>query len=167
MFWGGRRCPTPSNWSRSTSRRGRGIVGSPSPMQYREREVEGMDNQAAYGAFVAVPSFGDRLPATEIAPIRSRIPSLRSVFGYVPESELPSDRPTCVVGLSPRAAAEVERSELDRRNTDDPNDPTTHLTRSSMQPSADDLFDLRNRKRVEGGPRHNHSCGRSRPGICD
>ncbi|XGU21052.1 AMP-binding protein [Rhodococcus sp. 3Y1] len=38
-----------------------GIVVSPLPMQYREREVEGMANQAAFAAFVTVPSFGDRL----------------------------------------------------------------------------------------------------------
>ena len=33
-----------------------GIVVSPLPMQYREREVEGMANQAAFAAFVTVQS---------------------------------------------------------------------------------------------------------------
>jgi len=105
-----------------------GIVVSPLPMQYREREVEGMANQAAFAAFVTVPSFGDRFPATEIAAIRSRIASLRSVFAYAPESELPAELPTGVVGLSPRAATESQRSALDRRNTEDPNDPNDAMT---------------------------------------
>ena len=61
-----------------------GIVVSPLPMQYREREVLGMGTQADFAAYVTVARFGDRTPAAEVLALRSRMPSLRHVVALGP-----------------------------------------------------------------------------------
>ncbi len=104
-----------------------GIVVSPLPMQYREREIVGMANQAEFAAFLTVPRFGGRSPVAEVHEARERIPSLRTVIAYGPTQEA-ADLPDGVLHLAPTAASDDQRERVAARRADDPNDPNDCLT---------------------------------------
>lgn len=104
-----------------------GIVVSPLPMQYREREIVGMANQAEFAAFLTVPRFGGRSPVAEVHEARERIPSLRTVIAYGPTEEA-ADLPDGVLHLAPTAASDDQRERVAARRADDPNDPNDCLT---------------------------------------
>ncbi|MGH1561233.1 class I adenylate-forming enzyme family protein [Mumia sp. DW29H23] len=105
-----------------------GIVVSPLPMQYREREVVGMATQAEFAAFVTTYAFGDRHPAADALAARDRIPSLPTVVGFGLPGEAPEDMPAGVVHLVPAAASEDDTARVAAYRESDPNDPNDCLT---------------------------------------
>ncbi|WP_344648331.1 AMP-binding protein, partial [Cryptosporangium japonicum] len=59
-----------------------GVIVSPLPMQYREREIAEMAAQASFRAYVTVATFGGRSPAAEVASVRDRLPALEHVMTF-------------------------------------------------------------------------------------
>lgn len=104
-----------------------GVVVSPLPMQYREREVAGMGSQARFAAYVTSPHFGDRSPVAEVLALRPRLPGLRSVVGFGAETEV-ADLPPDAVSFTPGPASEKERARLTEHVAADPNDANDALT---------------------------------------
>lgn len=104
-----------------------GIVISPLPMQYREREIVGMANQAEFVAFITCASFGDRSPVREVLEARDQIPSLASIAVLGDPAEH-ADLPEKVLVWSPEPATEEQRERVARRRADDPNDANDCLT---------------------------------------
>ena len=104
-----------------------GIVVSPLPMQYRQREILGMANQAEFAAFVTSATFGGRSPVLDVLDVRDQVPSLRAVAVFGDPSEL-ADVPGGVESWAPAAATEAERAQVASRRADDPNDANDCLT---------------------------------------
>lgn len=104
-----------------------GIVVSPLPMQYRQREILGMANQAEFAAFVTSATFGGRSPVLDVLDVRDQVPSLRTVAVFGDPSEL-ADVPDGVESWAPAAATEAERAQVASRRADDPNDANDCLT---------------------------------------
>ncbi|MGJ9422595.1 AMP-binding protein [Aeromicrobium sp. CF3.5] len=105
-----------------------GIVISPLPMQYREREIVGMANQAEFAAFVTVPRFGGRSPVAEVAEAREQMPSLQHVIAFGPDEEVAGGMPGGVLHLAPTAASTEQRERVAAQMAADPNDPNDCLT---------------------------------------
>ena len=104
-----------------------GIVVSPLPMQYRQREILGMANQAEFAAFVTSATFGGRSPVLDVLDVREQIPSLRTVAVFGDPAEL-EDVPGTVVAWAPAVATDAERAQVASRRADDPNDANDCLT---------------------------------------
>lgn len=104
-----------------------GVVVSPLPMQFREREIVGMGRQASFAAYVTAPHFGDRAPAADVLAVRDRIPSLRHVVAFGAPEEL-TGLSDGVTPMTPGAATEDERSRVAARMEADPNDANDCLT---------------------------------------
>jgi len=104
-----------------------GIVISPLPMQYREREIVGMANQAEFAAFITCASFGDRSPVRDVLEARAQIPSLTAIAAFGDPAEH-ADLPEDVLNWSPASATDEERARVARRRADDPNDANDCLT---------------------------------------
>ncbi|MFI5952313.1 class I adenylate-forming enzyme family protein [Cryptosporangium sp. NPDC051539] len=102
-----------------------GVVVSPLPMQYREREVVEMARQASFRAFVTVAAFGGRSPAAEVVAVRDRLPSLTAVvtFGLPAEGGSGAD-----AAWVPASASEADRQRVEAHRTADPNDANDALT---------------------------------------
>ncbi len=104
-----------------------GVVVSPLPMQYREREIVGMGNQAGFAAYVTSPRFGDRSPVADLLGMRDRLLTLRTVVAF--------GAPTELVGLTegayvatPTPADGDERDRVAAQAAADPNDANDCLT---------------------------------------
>ncbi len=104
-----------------------GIVVSPLPMQYREREVLGMANQAEFDLFIGAAGFGGRSPVSEVAALTDRIASLRHVVAFGAAGDL-GETPDSVTAWHPRPATADERARVEQRRLDDPNDANDCLT---------------------------------------
>ena len=104
-----------------------GIVVSPLPMQYRQREILGMANQAEFAAFVTSATFSGRSPVLDVLDVRDQVPSLRTVavFGDAAEH---TDVPGTVEAWVPGAATDAEREQVAQRRASDPNDANDCLT---------------------------------------
>jgi acyl-CoA synthetase len=109
-----------------------GIVVSPLPMQYREREVLGMGTQADFAAYVTVARFGDRAPAADVLALRDRMPSLQHVVALGPAIETiaatDGEGVDGFVVVNPAPATEEERARVAGHVAADPNDPNDALT---------------------------------------
>ncbi|KHL18637.1 acyl-CoA synthetase (AMP-forming)/AMP-acid ligase II [Mumia flava] len=105
-----------------------GVVVSPLPMQYRERELVGMANQAEFAVFVTTEGFAGRNPAADAAAARDRIPSLRAVVALGLPGEEADATPADVVRLVPSAASAADTDAVAGRRAEDPNDPNDCLT---------------------------------------
>ncbi|TQS41923.1 class I adenylate-forming enzyme family protein [Cryptosporangium phraense] len=97
-----------------------GVVVSPLPMQYREREVVEMARQASFRAFVTAAAFGGRSPAAEVESVRDRLPSLEAVVTF----GLPAEG----AGWSPTPASADDRERVEAHRAADPNDANDALT---------------------------------------
>jgi len=104
-----------------------GIVLSPLPMQYREREIVGMANQAEFVAFVTCASFGDRSPVADVLAARDQIPSLRHVVAFGDAAEH-SNVVADALLWTPQPATDAEREHIAQRRASDPNDANDCLT---------------------------------------
>ncbi len=104
-----------------------GVVVSPLPMQYREREIVGMGNQAGFAAYLTSARFSDRAPAADVAAIQDRVPTMATVVAFGAASEL-TELPSGVRALSPEAATDAERSVVSAHLAGDPNDANDCLT---------------------------------------
>ncbi|EFQ84821.1 AMP-binding enzyme [Aeromicrobium marinum DSM 15272] len=105
-----------------------GVIVSPLPMQYREREIVGMANQAEFAAYLTVASFGDRSPVTEVHEAREQMPSLRTVIAFGPAEEAAGGLPDGVLHLAPTPVAADDRAAVEAHVAADPNDPNDCLT---------------------------------------
>ncbi|WP_211247567.1 class I adenylate-forming enzyme family protein [Cryptosporangium arvum] len=97
-----------------------GVIVSPLPMQYREREIAEMAAQASFRAYVTVATFGGRSPAAEVASVRDRLPALEHVVTF--------GRPGEGAAWVPVPASAEDRSAVDAHRAGDPNDPNDALT---------------------------------------
>lgn len=104
-----------------------GVVVSPLPMQYREREIVGMGSQAGFAAYVTSPRFGDRSPVTDLLGLRDRLPSLRAVLAFGAPAELAGLTPGAYAVL-PAPATEDEHALVAAHTAADPNEPNDCLT---------------------------------------
>lgn len=102
-----------------------GVVVSPLPMQYREREFLGMAKQAGFVAFVTAAHFGDRRLATEIAAVADEVPTLEYVIAFGDPAELadldPAGEPR-VTSVVPQRADDADRALIGELIASDPND---------------------------------------------
>ncbi|MFI5430154.1 AMP-binding protein [Aeromicrobium sp. UC242_57] len=105
-----------------------GVVVSPLPMQYREREIVGMATQAEFKAFVTVPQFGARSPLGDIQAARAQMPSVEALIAYGPHAEVMTDVPEGILHIAPTPATAEQRSRVDEQVAADPNDPNDCLT---------------------------------------
>ncbi|WP_456695934.1 class I adenylate-forming enzyme family protein [Aeromicrobium sp. P5_D10] len=105
-----------------------GVIVSPLPMQYREREIVGMANQGEFKAFVTVAKFGGRSPLADVAGVRDKIPSLEHLIAYGPDAEVSDGVPDGVVHIAPTAADDQQRARFEAQIAADPNDPNDCLT---------------------------------------
>ncbi|TQM62247.1 class I adenylate-forming enzyme family protein [Humibacillus xanthopallidus] len=104
-----------------------GVVVSPLPMQYREREVLGMGTQADFAAYVTLARWGDRSPAADVLALRDRLPSLHHVIALGPAAE-GGDLAEGVLTIHPASADDTERARLESHVASDPNDANDCLT---------------------------------------
>jgi acyl-CoA synthetase len=104
-----------------------GVVVSPLPMQYREREIVGMAGQAEFAAFVTAAHFGGRSPVAEVLAARALLPTVATIAVIGPASEVEAV-PDGVLRLTPVPAGDADRDRVDEHVADDPNDPNDCLT---------------------------------------
>ncbi|MDV3220456.1 class I adenylate-forming enzyme family protein [Intrasporangium sp.] len=102
-----------------------GVVMSPLPMPYREREVVGAANQAGFKAIVTVDRFGDRQPLAEVTAAREAMPTVSTVVVMWPDA---SSASTSAVNVSAAEASDDDRSAVEARRTADPADPNDCVT---------------------------------------
>ncbi len=105
-----------------------GLIVSPLPMQYREREIVGMANQAEFAAFVTAAHFGGRSPVAEVVAARALLPTVQTIAVIGHESEFASPLDGDVLRLTPQPAGDGDRAVVDEHVARDPNDPNDCLT---------------------------------------
>ncbi|MCU1537764.1 MAG: AMP-dependent acyl-CoA synthetase [Humibacillus sp.] len=118
-----------------------GVVVSPLPMAYREREVVSMGTQADFAAYITVARFGEREPAVQVLALRDHVPSLRHVLVFGPSVEVGGIEVrgadvddggdtggNGIVAVVPAAATGEQRAQLARHVAADPNDANDCLT---------------------------------------
>lgn len=104
-----------------------GVVVSPLPMQYREREIVGMATQAAFAAYVTAARFGGRSPVAEVLAVGDQLPTVRTVIAFGAPSEV-EELVDGAYAVTPAPATEDERTTLATHTADDPNDANDCLT---------------------------------------
>ena len=104
-----------------------GVVVSPLPMQYREREIVGMGSQAGFAAYVTAPRFGARSPVADVLTLGERLPALRTIIAFGAPAEL-DGLAAGARAVSPAAATDEERRRVVAHTTGDPNDANDCLT---------------------------------------
>lgn len=102
-----------------------GAVVSPLAMQYREHETVTMAARAEFAVLLTVGTCGNRTPAADIAAVRDRIPTLRSLLTLGAASEAAG---AVDAHLVPAPATAADRERVESRRSDDPNDPNDCVT---------------------------------------